>query len=346
MNLEHLEKIISIPSPSGREDDLQKYLYSYYRNDFEKFEVGRHGALTAISNSKSDFRVLLAGHADEISLGVIGYNDDGSLKVEKNGGIRPALYVGCRVKVITDKGIIPGVMGYNSSMLEKAKLGTDDLFLDIGCSTKEEAMELVPKGSYVIHDAGFTKLQGDRLAARAFDDRIGVYIIFEAAKKAIEKGVNIGIYTCATSGEETVGRGAHEAASIYKPQICVAVDVTFANDYINPGAGGDVKLGKGGVLCKGPIPNRKLNKLIEECAEKLSLPLQYETSTERTYTDADTMIKTFTAPAQVLFSIPLRYMHSSVEVCSTSDVDGMIDILAEFLISLKEDIDLMPYTLE
>lgn len=346
MNLEHLEKMISTPSPSGREDELQKYLYSYYKKDFDKFEVGRHGALTAISNEEADFKVLLAGHADEISLGVIGYNEDGSLKVEKNGGIRPALYMGCRVKVITENGILPGVMGYNSSMLEKSKLSTDDLFLDIGCSTKDEAKALVPIGSYIIHDSEFTKLQGDRLAARAFDDRIGVYIIFEAAKKALEKGVKTGIYTCATSGEETVGRGAHEAASMYKPQVCVAVDVTFANDYINPNGSGNVKLGKGGVLCKGPIPNRRLNKLIEECAEKLSLPLQYETSTERTYTDADTMIKTFTAPAQVLFSIPLRYMHSSVEVCSTADVDGMIDILAEFLVSLNADYDLSPFTLD
>lgn len=347
MELEHLKRMISEPSPSGREDRLQKYLYSYYKNDFDGFDVGAHGSLTGYANPGADFKILLAGHADEISLVVNGYNENGSLQVEKNGGVRLCLYVGCKVRIITENGIVNGIMGVNKTILEaKDKLENENLFVDIGCSTKEEAQKLVPKGSYIIHDTDVTELANDKLAGRAFDDRIGAYIVFEAARKAIKDGVKTGIFACATTGEETTGRGAYEAAAKYKPDVCVVVDVTYATDYTDPGEPGDVELGKGGVICRGSIPNRKLNKLIEECAEALSLPVQYETTPMRTYTDADNMYKTEHIPAQVLFSIPLRYMHSPVEVLSTKDVDSMIDILAEFLLVLNKDYSLAPFSLE
>ena len=232
-----------------------------------------------------------------------------------------------------------------SSIDKNPDLKASDLFVDMGCTTKEEVSKLVPKGSYIVHDTEMIELQNNRLAARAFDDRIGVYIIFEAAKRAKEKGVNVGVYVSATTGEETTGRGAYECSSYVNPNVCVAVDVTYANDYKGSNEAGDVEIGKGGVICEGSIPNSKLNQLLAQCAKDLNLPIQYEVFAGRTGTDADTMLKTKNGIVQTLFSIPLRYMHSPIELLSIDDVDSMVDILSEFLVRLNKDYSLNPYDL-
>lgn len=347
MNKELLKEFIECISPSGKEDMLQKCLYKKYKNDFDEFFVEDQGTLTAIHNKDADFKIQLAAHADEISLVVNGYNSDGSLTVDRNGGIKNKLYIGTKVQILTpDGGVIKGIMGTNDSLLEKEKVDADQLFVDIGCDTKKEAEQLVPKGSYIVHDTNMTELQNGKLSARAFDDRIGVYIIFEAAKKAREMGAKSCILATATTGEETTGRGAYSSCSRLRPDVCVAVDVTYATDYSNPGEPGDVKLGKGGVICRGSIPNARLNALLEDCAKELNLPVQYEVWPGRTGTDADTMIKTGEGVTQTLFSIPLRYMHSPVEILSIADVDSMVDILALFLTRLDRSYNLAPYTLE
>lgn len=346
MDKKLLEQIIHCISPSGKEEMLQKCLYNNYKNTFDEFIVREQGSLIGVLNKNADFKILLAAHADEISLIVTGHNSDGTLEVESNGGIRAQLYAGTKVQVLTNNGIYKGVVGTNSAINKNGNLKASDLFVDMGCTSKEEVSKLVPKGSYIVHDTEMVELQNNRLAARAFDDRIGVYIIFEAAKKAKEKGANIGIYVCATTGEETTGRGSYECSSFIKPNACVAVDVTYANDYRGSDESGDVEIGKGGVICEGSIPNSKLNELIKECAKSLNLPVQYEVFAGRTGTDADTMIKTESGITQTLFSIPLRYMHSPIELLSIDDVDSMVEILAEFLVRLNKDYSLCPYELK
>lgn len=346
MNKELLQEMICCVSPSGREEMLQKCIYKHYKNDFDEFKVEAQGTLTGVYQKDASFKIQLAGHADEISLIVTGHNDDGSLEVGRNGGIYPKLYVGSKVQILTPEGIVKGVVGNTHEIDKKAEVECKDLFVDIGCESKEEAQKIVPKGSYIVHDTDMVELQNGKLAGRAFDDRIGVYIIFEAAKKAIRMGTKNGIFATATTGEETTGRGAFASASQNKPDVCVAVDVTFANDYRDADATGDVAIGKGGVICHGSIPNRKLNQLLEECAKELQLPVQYEVFAGSTRTDADTMLKTNKGVTQTLFSIPLRYMHSPVEVLSIADVDSMVDILALFLTKLDENDSLLPYELE
>ncbi len=304
------------------------------------------GTLTGVHEGEGRFKVLLAGHADEISLIVDGYNSDGSMKVQSNGGVRAPIYLGAKVRILTANGEVSGVVGVNRGLLKKGDLEPKDLFIDIGCPDMESAEKVVPKGSYIVHDIDITELQNGLLAGRAFDDRIGVYVIYEAAKKAICAGAKNTIFCTATTGEETTGRGAFSAASRLKPDVCVAVDVTFATDYSGAGESGDVKIGKGGVICHGSTPNAKLNKLLAECAAELNLPVQYEVWPGRTGTDADTMLRTHEGVPQVLFSIPLRYMHSPIEVLSIADVDSMVDVLALFLQKLDENYDLMPYSLE
>lgn len=346
MNLEFVKEMISCISPSGREEQMQKCVYRHYKEVFDEFMVENQGSLTGIYNKKATFKIQLAAHADEISLIVNGYNSDGSLQVDTNGGIRTKLYIGTKVQILTENGVVKGIVGTNASLQGKEKVAANELFVDIGCDTKEEAQGLVPKGSYVVHDTDLSVLHNGRLAGRAFDDRIGVYIIFEAAKKAIAMGAKSAIFATSTTGEETTKRGAYASTSRLKPDVCVAVDVTYANDYAGSNAGGDVKVGKGGVICEGSIPNRRLNQLLAECAAELNLPVQYEVFADWTHTDADAMLKTGEGVTQTLFSIPLRYMHSPVEVLSMDDVDSMIEILALFLTKLDENYSLAPYTLD
>lgn len=346
MDKEFLKELIRCISPSGREEMVQKCIYGHYRNYFDEFIVEEQGTLTGVYNRQAPFHIQLAAHADEISLIVTGYNSDGSLQVERNGGIKPKLYIGTKVQILTTSGVIKGIVGVTDTLNGKEKVEADELFVDIGCESKEEAEKLVPKGSYIVHDTDMVELQNDKLAGRAFDDRIGVYIIFEAAKKAIEMGAKSGIYATATTGEETTGRGAFSSAGKLKPDVCVAVDVTYAADYKDPGEPGDVTLGKGGVICRGSIPNAKLNAILEESAKELNLPVQFEVFAGRTGTDADTILKTGEGVVQTLFSIPLRYMHSPVEVLSVKDVDSMIEVLALFLTKLDGSISLLPYTLD
>lgn len=346
MNKELLKEMITCISPSGREEMLQKCIYRHYKQDFDTFMVEEQGTLTGIVNPDADFKIQLAGHADEISLVVTGYNEDGSLQVADNGHVYPKLYVGAKVQILTDSGIVKGVVGHTQALHKKEEVRCRDLFVDIGCESAEEAEQTVPKGSYLVHDTDMIELQKDKLAGRAFDDRIGVYIVFEAAKKAAQMGTSHGIYATATTGEENTGRGAYASASRIKPNICVAVDVTYAADYRDADADGNVKLGKGGVICRGSIPNRKLNSLLEACAKELDLPVQFEVFSGRTYTDADTMLKTNESVPQVLFSVPLRYMHSPVEVLSMKDVDSMVEILAFFLTKISPEDSLLPYRLD
>lgn len=345
MKHEFLKEIVETYSPSGYEDELQLKLYNHYKEWCNTFKTDNRGTLTAIYNETSDFKVMLIAHADEISLVVNGYNSDGSLRVDKNGGIRTKLYVGQRVVVISGNNKYYGIMGTNSSMQKASDLGVDALFVDCGFNNSEDAKNHIKLGAYVVHTAGYQKMQNDLVCARAFDDRLGDYIIHEAALKAYQKGCSSQIMVTTSTGEENTGRGAYSSASILKPDVAIVVDVTFSNDYKGADNENDVILGKGGVICEGSVPNRKLNQMLKECALELNLPVQYEVWQGRTGTDGDTILKTNEDPAIVLFSIPLRYMHSPVEVASLKDIESMIDILALLLQKLNKDTNLKPFEL-
>ena len=342
MDLKFLSEIISTASPVGYEDRLMKKIVEYTKHKAEDYLYDHYGSVTTVYNKDSKFKVMLAAHADEISLIVGGYNSDGSLVVKRNGGVRTKLYIGCKVRVITkDGGTILGVAGTNSSLNKKETVDQEDLFIDIGASSKEEAQKVVPLGSYVIHDTDMVELLDDKLAARAFDDRLGVFITQCACLKAIEMGAKVGIYCTATTGEENTGRGAYASSEMIKPDMAIIVDVTYSSDYKGSDTEADVSLGKGGVICIGSIPNRKLNDLLAQTAKDLNEPIQYEVWAGSTATDGDVIFKKGTP--EVLFSIPLRYMHSPVEIASKKDIESMINVLAQFLVNITEDIDLKPY---
>jgi endoglucanase len=284
------------------------------------------------------------GHIDEIGLIVTHICADGLLKVAKAGGIHPTAYPGHQVMIHHGEAKIPGVVILNDAMT-KGDIKDKDLYIDIGAKDADDARKYVEEGDPVHLNTYHLPLQNGLLCARGIDDRGGAFIVLEAMKKAKEMGCKIGVYAATTVGEETTGRGAYWAASKVKPQVAIAVDVTYAQDYpgTEPAESGDVKLGGGPVICNGSMANRKVNELLKKCARENDIPYQVESFLGRTYTDADTMHQTGEGVVTALLSLPLRYMHSPSEVCHLSDIVHAVNLLASFLCSICEQTDLDPF---
>ena len=199
-------------------------------------------------------------------------------------------------------------------------------------------------GDSVCSDSEIRELMNDRISARALDDKSGAFVILEAAKKAAENGASCGIYANTTVGEECNGRGAYTSGRQFAPKCAIVVDVTYASDApgIEHGRNGEIRLGKGPVLCRSGVTNKKMNALLEEIAKEKEIPLQYEVAGEDTYTDGDDLLKTGLGIPLALVSIPLRYMHSSVEIGDWKDLQYCIDLIAEFLMRISPDFEFRP----
>ena len=218
--------------------------------------------------------------------------------------------------------------------MREGGLKTGDFFIDIGASGREEAEALVHIGDSVVFDTQIRSLQGSRFSARALDDRLGVYIIMEAFRRAKEQGCTCGVYSAATAGEETTKNGAYWSAMRIRPSLAIVVDVTWTSDYpgTKPEETGEVKLGGGPVLCDSPIVARGLNERLERCAGKAGIPIQWEVAERLSCTDADKIHFSGDGVPVALVSIPLRYMHTPAEVADWKDVEGCIKLIKEFLL--------------
>ena len=227
----------------------------------------------------------------------------------------------------------------------KGDIKDKDLYIDIGAKDAEDARKYVEEGDPVHLNTYHLPLQNDLLCARGIDDRGGAFIVLEALKKAKEMGCKIGVYVATTVGEETTMRGAYWAASQVKPDVAIAVDVTYAQDYpgTDPAESGDVKLGGGPVICNSSVANKKVNDLLKACAKEKQIPYQIESFLGRTGTDADKMHQTGEGVVTALLSLPLRYMHSPSEVCQISDIEHAVNLLASFLCTINKATNLDPF---
>ncbi len=345
MNKEFLFELLRTGSVSGNEAELEKKIYNYMQDKAELVTVDELGNVTAAINPTAPFRVLAAGHADEIGLMVSAIGGDGSLMVTRIGGIYSTTYLGQKVRVYTKNGVLFGAVANSRSISKNRDLEASALRIDIGAKDREDAMKYVELGDTVTFDTDVRELLNDRISGRALDNRLGAFIVMEALAKAKEKGATVGCYSVSTTGEETTGNGAYFTASRVRPNIVIAVDVTYTSDNcgISEAETGDVSLGKGPVLCNNPSIHKKVNECLRACAEKLGIEVQTEAASGRTGTDGDVMHKTGIGVPFALISIPLRYMHNPNEVAALADVQGCIDLLAEFFASCTEDMNLRPF---
>lgn len=344
MNKEFLYTLLDSMSVSGHEIDLQKKVIAEMTPYCDRIITDYTGNVISVINPDAPFKVLLAGHIDEIGLIVTNIQGDGMLRVAKAGGIRAGVYPGHQVVIHGFKGVIPGVVVHNKAMT-KGDLKDSDLIIDIGAKDSDEAREHVREGDPIHLNTYHTELLGGKLCGRAIDDRGGAFIILEALKRARERGCTIGVYAATTVGEETTMRGAHWAGSAVAPNVAIAVDVTYAQDYpgTDPNESGNVRLGGGGVICNSSIANKKVNDLLRSIAEEGGIPCQTESFVGRTGTDADKIHFAGGGVVTALLSLPLRYMHSPSEVCDLQDVENCIELLARFLCTINETTDIDPF---
>ena len=345
MNKVFLFDMLQTASVSGNETELEKKIYDYMQDKADLVTVDELGCVTAAVNPEAEFKVLAAGHADEIGLMVSAISSDGMLMVTRIGGIYPTTYPGHKVRIHTKNGVIFGAVANSRDISKNKELKASDLRIDIGAANREDALKYVELGDTVTFDTDVRELLNDCITGRALDDRLGAFIVMEALAKAKETGTSVGCYAVATTGEETTGNGAYFTASRVKPNIVIAVDVTYTSDNcgISEAETGDISLGKGPVLCNNPSIHKKVNGHLRECARKLGISVQIEAASGHTGTDGDIMHKTGIGVPFALISIPLRYMHNPAEVGSLKDVQDCIDLLAEFFVSCTSDMNLKPF---
>ena len=345
MNKDFLFDLLKTGSVSGNEAELEKKIYDYMKDKADLVTVDELGNVTAAINPDAAFRVLATGHADEIGLMVSAIGSDGTLMVTKIGGIYPTTYPGHKVRIYTKNGVIFGAVSNSREIAKNKDLEASALRIDIGATSREDAKKYVELGDTVTFDTDIRELLNDCICGRALDDRIGAFIVMEALALAKKNGASVGCYAVATTGEETTGNGAYFSASRVKPNIAIAVDVTYTSDNcgISEAETGDIALGKGPVICNNPSIHKKVNAYLYTCARKLEMPVQAEAASGRTGTDGDIMHKTGIGVPFALISIPLRYMHNPAEVGSLKDIQNCIDLLAEFFVTCTADMNLKPF---
>lgn len=343
MNTSFLYEMLSTSSVSGNEIALQKKVIDYMTPIADAIQTDDNGNVISILNPDSKYKIMLAGHIDEIGLMVCAINADGFLEVKNIGGIHKSTYLGHKVRIHTKDGIIFGAVVNSHDLSSKKNLENSDLLVDIGASSKEDAKKYVSIGDTITFDTDYHELKNGLITGRALDDRTGAFVVIEALRRAKEKGCKVGLYSATTVGEESNMRGAYWAASRVEPTMAIAVDVTYATDYPGSDREGDVSLGNGPVLCIAPYISKKMNALLKETADKLHMKLQIETESGYTGTDADKIHFSGKGVPVCLVSIPLRYMHNPDEVVSLQDLEACIELLSEFVASCTEDIDLNPF---
>ncbi len=340
-----LLNLLKTNSPSGKEEEFQR-LWLKEVGKFAKVENDLAGNAIGILNEEAPFKVMLAGHCDEIGMMVSNIDKQGFVYFTNAGGINPRLLPGLKVEILGySNEKLTGVIGFNLKKKDKntANLGCEDFFIDCGYDSDGELKKLIRVGDYIVYKSEPEIIGKDRLICKGLDDKTGSFIVAETLRALSKKKLNVAVYGVSTTGEETNMRGAHFAASKIRPNIGIACDVTFNTDLPeeeSPHA--PVYFNKGPAISVGSPINRKLNELIENTANKLKMLLQFELSTSRTYTDADKIMFSNDGVPVALVSLPLRYMHSPVEMASLTDITDIINLLVETITSLSGKEDLRP----
>lgn len=344
MNREFLKKLLNTASVTGTEEANQLNCLEYMKDAADKQITDAAGGACSIINPEAECRILLSGHIDEIGFRVTHVDDSGIVHVQKAGGVRARHYIGAPMQIIHEGKKVDAVGVTSKDMLENKDFADKDLLLDIGARDKEDALKHVAIGDAVCADTTVHELLNENFSCRALDDKTGAFVILEAMRLAKEKGCRNGIYAHTSTGEEANGLGAFYAGAGMKPSCAVVVDVTWASDCpdTKPSDSGEIRIGGGPVICLSGMVNKPLNKMLEKIAEEKGITLQREVAGGRTWTDGDTIAFTGQGVPLVLVSIPLRYMHSSVEVGSWKDLDSCIELISELCVRLDKDFDYRP----
>ncbi|MEO2051095.1 MAG: M42 family metallopeptidase [Allomuricauda sp.] len=344
-SLEFLEKYLNNPSPTGYEWEGQKIWMDYLKPYVDEFITDTYGTAVAVINPKAKYKVVIEGHSDEISWYVNYITDNGLIYVIRNGGSDHQIAPSKWVDIHTKKGIVKGVFGWpaihtrDKGKEEPPKL--ENIFIDIGAKDKKEVEKMgVHVGCVITYPDQFHILNKDKFVCRALDNRMGGFMIAEVARLLHEnkKKLPFGLYVTNSVQEEIGLRGAEMITQTIKPNVAIVTDVTHdtTTPMIDKKKEGDASIGSGPVVSYAPAVQNKLRERIIETAEAKKIPFQRLASSRYTGTDTDAFAYSNGGVASALISLPLRYMHTTVEMVHKEDVENVIRLIYESLLAIKE----------
>ena len=343
---EFLNKYINNPSPVGFETSGQKIWLEYIKKFVDTTYSDAYGTAVGVINPNASFKVVIEAHADEISWFVNYINDQGLIYLKRNGGVDHQIAPSMRVWIHGKKGPVKAVFGWpaihtrlSNPEQKEPQPKVETLTLDCGARSKKEAEALgIHIGAVVTYQEGMDALANNFIIGRAFDNRIGGFMIAEVARllKMNKKKLPYSLHIVNAVQEEIGLRGAEMIARRIKPNIAIITDVTHDTHtpMINKAIEGDIQCGKGPSLAYAPAIHNKLLKIVEDTASAKKIPVQFRTLSRSTGTDTDSFAYANDGCPSVLISIPLRYMHTTVEMIHKKDIADTIQLMYETLLVL------------
>lgn len=347
-SLTFLKNYLNNPSPTGFESEGQKLWLNYIKPYIDEHYVDTYGTVVGVVNPQAEYKVVIEAHADEISWFVHYITKEGFIYLKRNGGSDHQIAPSKRVNIHTEKGIVKGVFGWPAiHVRDAAREETPTLkniFLDLGCKSDKEVEELgVHVGCVVTYDDEFMVLNNRYFVGRALDNRIGGFMIAEVARLLKESKTKLpfGLYIVNAVQEEVGLNGATMIAHNIKPNVAIVTDVCHDTQtpMMNKIVSGDLSCGKGPVVSYGPAVQNNLLQLIIAAAKKEKIEFQRQAASRSTGTDTDAFAYSNDGVASALISLPLRYMHTTVESVHKQDVEAVIKLMVASLKSIKNNQD-------
>ncbi len=348
-SLTFLERYLNNASPTGFESAGQRMWLDYVLPFVDDHFVDPYGTAVAVVNPKAKYKVVIEAHADEISWFVHYITKEGFIYVKRNGGSDHIIAPSKRVNIHTDKGIVKAVFGWPAIHVRNGKTeitpALDNIFLDCGCTSKAEVEKLgVHVGCVITYEDEFMLLNERNFVGRALDNRMGGFMIAEVARLLKENKVTLpfGLYVTNSVQEEVGLRGAEMIVERIRPDLAIVTDVTHDTQtpMMNKIQNGDIACGQGPVLSYAPAVHNNLLKHIVKTAEKEKIPFQRMAASRATGTDTDAFAYGAAGVPSALISLPLRYMHTTVESVNRFDVENVIKLMYAALRGLKAGQDM------
>ena len=343
-SFDFLEKYLNNAAPTGFEAEGQKLWLSYIQPYIDEYFVDTYGTVVGVINPEAEYKVVIEAHADEISWFVNYINDHGYIYVRRNGGSDALIAPSKRVNIHTAKGVVKAVFGWPAIHVRKIdqdKAPTiETVFLDCGATPREEVEELgIHVGSVITFDDEFMVMNEKYFVGRALDNRIGGFMIAEVARmlKEHNKTLPYGLYIVNAVQEEIGLRGAEMIAHRIKPNVAIITDVTHdtQSPMYEKKVSGDLHCGKGPVITYGPAVQNNVRDMIIRVAQEKGIPFQRASASRATGTDTDAFAYSNEGVAAALISLPLKYMHTTVETVHKDDVENVSKLMYEFLLQLE-----------
>ncbi len=343
LDLSFLEELLGAIGPSGFENEAAKVWKKAAEEFADEVWEDTNGNVYAQLNPGKGGKLLLDGHIDEIGLIVTDVDEKGFVYVQGLGGWDPQVLVGQRVRFLGKKGEVIGVVGRKAAHLlkeedQKRAVRVEDLWVDLGADSREEALSYVEVGTVGVLSAPLRYLHGRRIVSKALDNRIGAFVVLEALRHLRDAGVQAEVTAVASTQEEVSGAGALAAAFRLRPKQAIVVDVTHCTRIpgVEKKTAGQAELGKGPDLSVGPYLHPELVRRLRAIAEREAIPYTVSVESSHTRTNADAIALSREGVPTAVVSVPNRYMHSPSEMVDLGDVEHAVKLLALYGLELSE----------